>query len=163
MNRPRVAAALIGSCLGTTGCGAADNEELIIAINLYWEEPTGVDGPESCQSAGVDFVQWKLLDEGGETIDCEPHKDGACIDAPTGDCLDRLEIVLPPGEYTLQLDGYRSACKPTSDDGVWVPNWHAECDSIFVDRFEERYGCIIDGTEACVDAGLTTTDAGVGS
>lgn len=166
MKSPGVAAALIGSCLGAVGCvstGSDGSSEVHLAIDLYWEELEEGDGSESCESTGIQYTQWRLLDADGETVACHPtDDDGGCLDEPAHDCSDVIEAVLPPGEYSLELDGYRPGCR--------TPEWHALCESIFLDRFDEQYACLIDGTAGCeqgtpgdepIDAGLGDVDAGI--
>jgi len=165
MKRPCVAAALLGSCLGAAGCvstGSDGDSDLELVIDLYWEELDDAgDGSQSCASAGIEYTQWRLLDEDGRTVDCHPKDDdGDCLDEPARECSDLIAAEVAPGEYSLELDGYRPGCS--------TPEWHALCDSIFLDRFDEQYACIIDGDVGCapgspgepLDAGLADEDAG---
>lgn len=140
--------------LAATGCIAdQDGSAPEIVIELFWED--GSDGErddgETCETAGVATISWRLLLEDGDfdEVIAEGDPDEACVNTlGFGD--------IPPGRYRLELGG--------SDPGMQT-QWRGICDELFVDRFDELYGCQVflvddDSPAAPSNPGGRRTDGG---
>jgi hypothetical protein len=111
-----------GGCL-TVG----DDEGAILRIELYWDERVGSSNFEggTCHSAGVEDIDWALLDQDGEEV----AGDG-------GSCANRIDVLgSVPGEYVLEITGH---------DESGDPKWHVRCSELLVLRFDVAYRCDVD-------------------
>jgi len=104
--RHGVVAAFFSLLLLTTSClTVADDEGPILSVELYWdEEPgTGFEGG-TCETAGVDAMEWSLLDANGDEVQTNA---GGGRDA-IHDCYNAIDILgLDPGTYRLEISGYQ--------------------------------------------------------
>src|SRR5688500_16607325 len=64
-----VAALLALLSLSSSCLTVADDEGPILSVELYWDEEadSGFEGG-TCESAGVDEMEWTLLDENGDEV-----------------------------------------------------------------------------------------------
>lgn len=144
---------LLGGCLVVTD----DNEHgarSSLSVEFYWQEPADVRaslaGELSCESAGVDRMALRLLDADGKVVDCYPSDDdGECLPG-TDACYNGVDMIVDPGSYRLEVDGYRDGCEE--------PLWALECIELHVDRFDEAYRCDVALTAECVPVDETGDD-----
>lgn len=140
-----VSAALAALAFAGTGClTVADDEGPILSVELYWDEDPKArhDGDENyvggtCETAGVDEMEWYLLDANGEEVETNI---GSARDS-THPCYNAIDILgLAPGTYRLVVSGF-------DNDGVnrWKATRSAE---LSVLRFDTAYALDIpDDTE----------------
>jgi hypothetical protein len=124
-------AAFLVALFTVTGClTVADDEGPILSIELYWDEDLG--GDESwgtCDSAGVEDMQWELLDASGDVV---ASNDGSDDVQP---CYNAIDVIDPaPGEYSLVISGF---------DDEREELWYVECSEMEVLRFDIAYRCNI--------------------
>jgi hypothetical protein len=98
-----------------------------LSIDLFWDtqpDSEAFDGG-SCAQAGVDTMQWQLIDsDSGDVVaeDTEPCANGIDVRDPA------------PGEYELEISG--------QDEAEQV-RWGATCAGLSVARPDESYRCQI--------------------
>ena len=130
--RHGVHAALFSLLLLTTSClTVADDEGPILSVELYWdEEPgSGFEGG-TCETAGVDAMEWSLLDEQGDEVQTNV---GGGRDA-FHDCYNAIDILsLPPGTYRLEISGYEQV------DNTRQLRWSETSGELKVLRFDVSY------------------------
>jgi hypothetical protein len=130
--RWHLVAALVAVVTIVTGClTVADDEGPILSIELYWDED--LDSSESwgtCDSAGVEEMQWELIDSAGEVV---ASNDGGEDLQP---CYNAIDVIDPaPGEYSLVISGFDDAREEL---------WYVECSEMEVLRFDIAYRCNIE-------------------
>lgn len=98
-----IVALLSLSSLASSCLTVADDEAPILSVELYWDEKPGsgfVGG--TCETAGVDRMEWTLLDADDRKVDSNVGRRGAsdlCYNA-----IDFLD--LEAGTYRLEIVGY---------------------------------------------------------
>ena len=103
--RHGVIAGLSALALAGTGClTVADDEGPILSVELYWdEEPDNGFVGGTCETAGVEAMEWHLLDADGEEVQTN-------ISSARGSahpCYNAIDILgLDPGTYRLEISGY---------------------------------------------------------
>lgn len=123
-------AALLALAFAGTGClTVADDEGPILSVELYWdEEPDNGFVGGTCETAGVDEMEWRLLDANDEEVETN-------ISSARGSsrpCYNAIDILgLEPGTYHLEVSG-------VDDDGVmrWTTRRSAELNVL---RFDVAY------------------------
>lgn len=103
--RHGVLAALVSLVFAGAGClTVADDEGPILSVELYWDEEPGkgfVGG--TCDTAGVDEMEWHLLDANGEEVETNIS---SARDS-THPCYNAIDVLgLAPGTYRLEIYGY---------------------------------------------------------
>jgi hypothetical protein len=129
----RFAAALIALVTIAPGClTVADDEGPILSIELYWDEDLGGESSwGTCDSAGVEDMQWELIDGNGKVV--ASNDDGG---DDLQDCYNAIDVLDPaPGEYELVISGF-------DDDRQEL--WYVECSDMNVLRFDVAYRCDIE-------------------
>jgi len=127
--RHGVIAGLIALAFASTGClTVADDEGPILSVELYWdEEPEGDFVGGTCETAGVETMEWHLLDADGEEVQTN-------ISSARGSahgCYNAIDILgLAPGTYRLEISGY------DSDDNL---RWTETSGELKVLRFDVMY------------------------
>jgi len=113
----------------TTGCFAVNDKGPVVSVELFWDEQPNSQrfSPGDCGSAGVDTMEWSLLQVDG--------KNKREVDAYEGACVDGIDIMYPPpGEYVLKVVGKDEQGKKL---------WNDECSMLWVSRFDVLYDCNI--------------------
>lgn len=127
--RHGVTVALISLALAGTGClTVADDEGPILSVELYWDEdPDNSFRGGTCETAGVDVMEWHLLDEDGEEV----QTNISSARESTHPCYNAIDILgLNPGTYRLEISGY------DSDDNL---RWTETSGELKVLRFDVMY------------------------
>lgn len=128
-----VSAALVTLAFASTSClTVADDEGPILSVELYWDEEPArnefVGG--TCETAGVDEMEWHLLDADLEEIETNisTARDG------THPCYNAIDILgLAPGTYRLEMYGYSGS---GSDKQL---RWQETSGELNVLRFDVMY------------------------
>jgi hypothetical protein len=105
--RHGVIAGLSSLAFAGTGClTVADDEGPILSVELYWdEEPENGFIGGTCETAGVETMEWHLLDADGEEV--QTNISSARSSAHL--CYNAIDILgLDPGTYRLEIAGYDS-------------------------------------------------------
>ena len=103
--RHGVIAALFSLLLLSSSClTVADDEGPILSVELYWdEEPDNGFVAGECETAGVETMEWHLLDADGEEV--ETNISGTRESEHP--CYNAIDILgLEHGTYTLEISGY---------------------------------------------------------
>lgn len=132
LTRRHLAAAFIAVITVVSGClTVADDEGPILSIELYWDEDTTNETSwGTCDTAGVEDMQWELIDSSGEVV---ASNDGGDDLQP---CYNAIDVIDPaPGEYTLVISGF---------DEDREELWSVECSGMEVLRFDIAYRCDIE-------------------
>jgi hypothetical protein len=127
--RHGVLAALVSLAFAGAGClTVADDEGPILSVELYWdEEPDNGFVGGTCETAGVDTMEWHLLDESGDEVDTNLTSARDSVH----DCYNAIDILgLAPGTYRLEVTGY-------DEDGV--QRWTETSGELKVLRFDVMY------------------------
>jgi hypothetical protein len=123
-----VAALLALLSLSSSCLTVADDEGPILSVELYWDEEadSGFEGG-TCESAGVDEMEWTLLDENGDEVQTSLSGDRDSIHP----CYNAIDILgLDPGTYRLEITGY---------DENELPRWTETSGELQVLRFDVSY------------------------
>jgi hypothetical protein len=128
--KKRVFAALLVLAFAGTGClTVADDEGPILSVDLYWdEEPDNGFVGGTCETAGVEEMEWHLLDANDEEVETN-ISDARGSARP---CYNAIDILgLAPGTYRLVVSGF-------DEDGVmrWRMTRSAELNVL---RFDVAY------------------------
>jgi hypothetical protein len=125
---------LLASAL--SGCLDVD-DDVDLAVDLYWDTDSDSDvfRGGSCSTAGVDRMEWRLIN----VDDDEQVEEGVDYCCPgNGPCQARIDSVLirdpKPGEYALDIQGF------DADDAA---RWGSVCDALVIARFDKAYRCEI--------------------
>lgn len=125
------AVAVIGIAFTASGCiMGGDSGEPVLAVDLYWDENPRADrfAGGTCSTAGVTWMEWKLVDDSGDAV---------VESDPSGEpCQDGFNFEnVGPGDYELELRGY---------DDQDAELWSTVCTALSLDRFDRLYACDID-------------------
>ena len=124
-----VLAALVSLAFAGAGClTVADDEGPILSVELYWdEEPERGFVGGTCETAGVDTMEWHLLDADGEEVETNV----STARDSTHRCYNAIDILgLPPGTYRLEITGY---------DEDNIERWTQTSGELKVLRFDVTY------------------------
>jgi hypothetical protein len=121
----------------TLGACSDGDDHVDLAIDLYWDTDSDTDifRGASCSTAGVDRMEWRLLN----IDDDEQVEEGVDYCCPgNGPCQAAIDSVLildpKPGEYALDIRGF------DADD---TERWGSVCDELVITRLDEAYRCEI--------------------
>lgn len=96
--------------LSTSCLTVADDEGPILSVELYWdEEPDRGFVGGTCDTAGVDTMEWHLLEvlDNGDEDEVQTNISGSRDS--THPCYNAIDILdLPAGTYRLEISGYDS-------------------------------------------------------
>lgn len=121
----------VGLALSLSGCIlGSDSGEPVLAVDLYWDENPRPDrfAGGTCGTAGVSWMEWRLVDANGDTVVKSGKGGEECQDGFTFDGF-------RPGTYELEITGY---------DDQDVDLWSTLCTGLTLDRFDQLYACEID-------------------
>lgn len=90
--------------LSTSCLTVADDEGPILSVELYWdEEPDDGFVGGTCDTAGVETMEWHLLDEHGDEVQTNISGSRDSLHP----CYNAIDILgLDPGGYRLEISGY---------------------------------------------------------
>jgi len=122
----------------TSGClTVVDDDGPILSIELFWDSrpdnSTFVEG--TCFDGDVRRMEWRLIDsESGDVV--------AMRSEP---CANGIDVIDPdPGEYELELTGYRRVLAAEGEEPIDEPLWNVTCTGLTVLRFDVAYECDIE-------------------
>lgn len=124
--------ALVSLVFVGAGClTVADDEGPILSVELYWdEEPDNGFVGGTCETAGVDTMEWHLLDANGEDVETNI----STARDSTHPCYNAIDILgLDPGTYRLEIYGYEG----TGSDKTL--RWQETSGELKVLRFDVTY------------------------
>jgi hypothetical protein len=138
MKRHGVFAAFLALALAGTGClTVADDEGPILSVELYWdEEPNNDFVGGTCETAGVDEMEWRLLDENGGEVETNisTSRDS------THPCYNAIDILgLEPGTYRLEILGYENVYDDENRLIEQRLRWQETSGKLSVLRFDVMY------------------------
>jgi hypothetical protein len=114
-----------------------DDDGPILSIELFWDarpdSSSFVAG--TCFDGDVRTMDWRLID--AETGDVVARRSEACANG--------IDVIDPdPGEYELELTGYRRVLAAEGEPPVDEPLWNVTCTGLVVLRFDVAYECNIE-------------------
>lgn len=133
-----VFAAFLALAFAGTGClTVADDEGPILSVELYWdEEPNNDFVGGTCETAGVDEMEWRLLDANGGEVETNLSTGRDSIHP----CYNAIDILgLAPGTYRLEMLGYENVY---DDDNRLIEQrlrWQETSGELSVLRFDVMY------------------------
>ena len=114
--------------VGLLACVVVDDQRSTLSVELFWDAipESNLFVPASCREAGVDVMDWELLDERGRVVE-----------AATERCADGIDIFdLDIGEYELVVTGF---------DFRGDLLWSVSCAGLDVFDRHEAYDCDVFG------------------
>jgi len=127
---------LLPLLLSTAASGCVlgnDSDPPVLSTDLLWDRsPQSNKFAEgTCESAGVVWMDWQLLDKDDHVVTTSDDKGQECKDG-----FDFVDV--GPGEYKLTVMGY---------DDAEQQLWTSTCDHLVVERFDVLYQCEVERSD----------------